>query len=285
MVRPVNKTYLLRLTSFAKGKAHGFGTTILILFSIFLLIMGKVNENSLSIFKSYFLDISSGILSLIGKPVNSLSDGFYKINDIVFLYSENQNLKQENESLNKWKDLALKLLIENEELKKLLNSANVDSQKFTTAKVISNSGGSYVKTITINIGSNDGVKVGNPVLNNWGMIGRVVDLGKNASRVLLTVDINSQIPVYFEKSLHRAILVGNNSNMLELKFLKKRVLLADKDRLMTSGEGGILPRGLPVGVFSKKLNQDRDKLIVIPSKNWDKLSLLKVILYDYDKNF
>ena len=285
MVRPVNKTYLLRLTSFAKGKAHGFGTTILILFSILLLIMGKVNENSLSIFKSYFLDISSGILSLIGKPVNSLSDGFYKINDIVFLYSENQNLKQENESLNKWKDLALKLLIENEELKKLLNSANVDSQKFTTAKVISNSGGSYVKTITINIGSNDGVKVGNPVLNNWGMIGRVVDLGKNASRVLLTVDINSQIPVYFEKSLHRAILVGNNSNMLELKFLKKRVLLADKDRLMTSGEGGILPRGLPVGVFSKELNQNRDKLIVIPSKNWDKLSLLKVILYDYDKNF
>ena len=285
MVRPVNKTYLLRLTSFAKGKAHGFGTTILILFSILLLIMGKVNENSLSIFKSYFLDISSGILSLIGKPVNSVSDGFYKINDIVFLYSENQNLKQENESLNKWKDLALRLLIENEELKKLLNSANVDSQKFTTAKVISNSGGSYVKTITINIGSNDGVKVGNPVLNNWGMIGRVVDLGKNASRVLLTVDINSQIPVYFEKSLHRAILVGNNSNMLELKFLKKRVLLADKDRLMTSGEGGILPRGLPVGVFSKELNQNRDKLIVIPSKNWDKLSLLKVILYDYDKNF
>ena len=285
MVRPVNKTYLLRLTSFAKGKAHGFGTTILILFSILLLIMGKVNENSLSIFKSYFLDISSGILSLIGKPVNSVSDGFYKINDIVFLYSENQNLKQENESLNKWKDLALKLLIENEELKKLLNSANVDSQKFTTAKVISNSGGSYVKTITINIGSNDGVKVGNPVLNNWGMIGRVVDLGKNASRVLLTVDINSQIPVYFEKSLHRAILVGNNSNMLELKFLKKRVLLADKDRLMTSGEGGVLPRGLPVGVFSKELNQDRNKLIVIPSKNWDKLSLLKVILYDYDKNF
>ena len=285
MVRPVNKTYLLRLTSFAKGKAHGFGTTILILFSILLLIMGKVNENSLSMFKSYFLDISSRILSLIGKPVNSVSDGFYKINDIVFLYSENQNLKQENESLNKWKDLALKLLIENEELKKLLNSAKVDSQKFKTAKVISNSGGSYVKTITINIGSNDGVKVGNPVLNNWGMIGRVVDLGKNASRVLLTVDINSQIPVYFEKSLHRAILVGNNSNMLELKFLKKRVLLIDKERLMTSGEGGVLPRGLPVGVYSKKLNQDREKLIVIPSKNWDKLSLLKVILYDYDKNF
>ena len=53
---------------------------------------------------------------------------------------------------------------------------------------------------------------------------------------------------------------------------------------MTSGEGGVLPRG-SCRCFFKKLNQDRDKLIVIPSKNWDKLSLLKVILYDYDKNF
>ena len=54
------------------------------------------------------------------------------------------------------------------------------------------------------------------------MIGRIVEIGRNASRVLLTTDINSQIPVYFENSLHRAILVGKNSDLLELKFLKKR---------------------------------------------------------------
>ena len=49
------------------------------------------------------------------------------------------------------------------------------------------------------MGLNDGVKVGNPVLNNWGMIGRIVEIEGMASRVLLTTDINSQIPVYFEK--------------------------------------------------------------------------------------
>ena len=284
MERPANKTYLLKLSSYAKEKAHGFGTTILVIFSILLLIIGKVNESSLSIFKSYFLDISSGFLTLLGKPVNSLSEGFYKINELVFLYSENRSLKQENDSLNKWKDLGLKLLVENEELKRLLNAAKKDNQKFISARVISNSGGSYVKTITINVGSNDGVKVGNPVVNNWGMVGRVVDLGKNASRVLLTVDINSQIPVYFENSLHRAILVGNNSDLLELKFLKKRVFLMDKERLMTSGEGGILPRGIPVGIYSKDLNQKKNNKLVIPSKNWDKLNILRVILYDYEKS-
>ena len=83
-------------------------------------MIGKVNETSLGILKSYFLDATSGILTILGKPVHSVSEGFYKINDLVYLYSQNQDLKEENISLNKWKDLALKLLAENEELKKLL---------------------------------------------------------------------------------------------------------------------------------------------------------------------
>ena len=282
MPKSINKTYLVKLTTYAKEKAHGIGTTILIVFSVLLLLIGKVNETSLSIFKSYFLDITSGLLTILGKPVNSVSDGFYKINDLVYLYTENQDLREENKSLSKWKDLALKLLAENDELKKLLNSAIETNQKFVSSKVISNSGGSYVKTITVNVGTNDGVRVGNPVLNNWGMIGRIVEIGRNSSRVLLTTDINSQIPVYFENSLHKAILVGKNSDLLELKFLKKRVYLQDEERLMTSGEGGILPRGIPVGLYSREFNKNKEKLNILPAKNWDKLSFLNVILYDYN---
>ena len=281
MPRSINKTYLVKLTTYAKEKAHGIGTTILIVFSVLLLLIGKVNETSLSIFKSYFLDITSGLLTILGKPVNSVSDGFYKINDLVYLYTENQDLREENKSLSKWKDLALELLAENEELKKLLNSSKEQNQKFVSSKVISNSGGSYVKTITVDVGSNDGVRVGNPVLNNWGMIGRIVEIGRNSSRVLLTTDINSQIPVYFENSLHKAILVGKNSDLLELKFLKKRVYLQDEERLMTSGEGGILPRGIPVGLYSVELNKNIEKINVLPAKDWDKLSFLNVILYNY----
>ena len=114
------------------------------------------------------------------------------------------------------------------------------------------------------------------------MIGRIVDLGKNASRVLLTTDINSQIPVYFENSLHRAILVGKNSDLLELKFLKKRVFLEDEERLMTSGEGGVLPRGLPVGLYTSELNKNKEKLSILPAKDWDRLGTLNVLLYNYN---
>ena len=76
----------------------------------------------------------------------------------------------ENNELYKWKDLAQRLLIENDELKKLLNGVSNIPNNFVTAKVIANSSGSYIKTITINVGTKDGLSVGNAVVNNWGMI-------------------------------------------------------------------------------------------------------------------
>ena len=50
---------------------------------------------------------------------------------------------------------------------------------------------------------------------------------------------------------------------------------------MTSGEGGILPRGIPVGLYSVELNKNKEKINILPAKDWDKLSFLNVILYNY----
>ena len=59
--------------------------------------------------------------------------------------------------------------------------------------------------------------------------------------------------------------------------------MQDEERLMTSGEGGILPRGIPVGLYSSKLNKNKEKMNILPAKDWDKLSFLNVILYNYNE--
>lgn len=241
--------------------------------------MGKMNENNLRSVKIFFTDISSSVLSIIGVPVSTVTQAAGKINSIIFMYSENKNLQQENVELYKWKDLGHKLLAENQELRRLLNTSNTIAHNFITAKVISNSAGSYNKTITINVGKKHGISIGNAVANNFGMVGRVVEVGSKVSRVLLITDINSQIPVYFEKTRYNAILRGQNSDFLELKYLKPRVYLLDKDRLITSGDGGLLPRGLVVGEYIKNLNSELNKISILPTRNWDKLSNLQVILY------
>ena len=282
-IKSINKSSLLRLTSYAKATARGFSTSILICLSLLLLILGKIDEKSLNVIKSYFIDISSAVLSILGKPLDSISTGLVEINSFVNIYSLNKDLKIENQSLYKWKDLAQKLIVENETLKKQLNAVTKIPYPVKTAEVIANTAGSYVKTITINVGAKQGIKIGNPVINNWGMIGRVIQVGKNSSRVLLTVDINSQIPVYFEKTKHRAILVGKNSDLLELKFFNARANLINKDRLLTSGDGGLLPRGVSVGTYYEGINLNRETIKILPSRNWDKLTKISVIIFDKSK--
>ena len=282
-MKSINKSSLLRLTSYAKATARGFSTSILICLSLLLLILGKIDEKSLNVIKSYFIDISSAVFSILGKPLDSISTGLVEINSFVNIYSLNKDLKIENQSLYKWKDLAQKLIIENETLKKQLNAVTKIPYPVKTAEVIANTAGSYVKTITINVGAKQGIKIGNPVINNWGMIGRVIQVGKNSSRVLLTVDINSQIPVYFEKTKHRAILVGKNSDLLELKFFNARANLINKDRLLTSGDGGLLPRGVSVGTYYEGINLNRETIKILPSRNWDKLTKISVIIFDKSK--
>ena len=282
-IKSINKSSLLRLTSYAKATARGFSTSILICLSLLLLILGKIDEKSLNVIKSYFIDISSAVFSILGKPLDSISTGLVEINSFVNIYSLNKDLKIENQSLYKWKDLAQKLIIENETLKKQLNAVTKIPYPVKTAEVIANTAGSYVKTITINVGTKQGIKIGNPVINNWGMIGRVIQVGKNSSRVLLTVDINSQIPVYFEKTKHRAILVGKNSDLLELKFFNARANLINKDRLLTSGDGGLLPRGVSVGTYYEGINLNRETIKILPSRNWDKLTKISVIIFDKSK--
>ena len=98
--------------------------------------MGKMNENNLRSVKIFFTDISSSVLSIIGVPVSTVTQAAGKINSIIFMYSENKNLQQENVELYKWKDLGHKLLAENQELRRLLNTSNTIAHNFITAKVL-----------------------------------------------------------------------------------------------------------------------------------------------------
>jgi len=272
------------LRTYASVTAQKVSTILLITSAILLLLIGKINEGNLRTIKNHFTDLSSYILSIVGIPINSINKTTNQINSLISIYSDNKSLNLENKELYKWKDLGQRLLVENQELKKLLNAVKQVPYNFITAKVIANSSGSYIKTITLNVGAKNDVIIGSPVVNNWGMIGRVIEVGRNSSRVLLITDINSQIPIYFEKSKHKAIVIGKNSDLLEVKYLKPRVNLINNERIITSGEGGLLPRGLSLGLYLKTLNSENNKVKILPTRGWDHFDNLNVILFKNNKS-
>jgi rod shape-determining protein MreC len=128
-----------------------------------------------------------------------------------------------------------------------LNVIPEPDQSYITTRIIADSGSSFVKTVLIEAGQDNAVEEGQAVLGSQGMIGRVIEVGKRASRVLLLSDINSHVPVTIEGANQRAILAGTNDSQLMLIHLPPDVLIEKGARIITSGNGGMFPNGLPIG--------------------------------------
>ncbi len=98
------------------------------------------------------------------------------------------------------------------------------------------------------------MEIGNPVMSDRGLIGRVVGLTRGASRILLLTDVASRTPVLVDRTDARAILAGDSSSAPKLEYLRGQAPVKDGDRVLTSGDGGMFPRGLPVGTVVKGLD-------------------------------
>jgi rod shape-determining protein MreC len=92
---------------------------------------------------------------------------------------------------------------------------------------------------------------GNPVLNEHGLVGRVVAVAPQVSRIMLLTDIESRVPVLIARTNGRAILTGDGGPDPGLDYLRTHDPVRPGDRILTSGDGGVIPRGLPVGVAVK----------------------------------
>lgn len=116
-----------------------------------------------------------------------------------------------------------------------------------TARLIGEAAGPFSAARIANAGADVGVKTGYAAINEYGLVGWVAAVGKRSSRVLLLTDPNSRIPVMGETSRVRAIMVGDRSEQPEMLYMSDATRLRPGERIMTSGDGGLFPRGVLVG--------------------------------------
>ena len=157
-------------------------------------------------------------------------------------------------------------------------SANPKADAARTASLIpdgrTDAGGAFVRTVLLNAGTDDGVAVGQAAVNAEGLVGRVVEVGRRSARILLLTDLNSRVPVVVERSRVPAILAGDNSDHPRLSFTPVNAVFEPGDRIVTSGHGGMLPPGLPIGeVISTVGGVAR----VRPYVDWTALEYLRVL--------
>jgi rod shape-determining protein MreC len=147
---------------------------------------------------------------------------------------------------------------------------------YVSARVIGDQVGAFVREVLIAAGARDGLLKGQAAMTGDGLAGRIAEVGQRSARVLLLTDINSRLPVLLERTRDRAILAGDNSNRPQLLYLKPRTELRVGDRVVTSGDGGVFPAGLPVGVVE---SIEDGVVSVAPFVDWDRMEYLRVVDY------
>ena len=254
---------------------HGF----LIVLSFSLMFLGKADLTALRNFRMGGSEFLAPIVDFVSAPIRGIETMIEGVRTVASLRAENVRLQGKNDLLKRWRRRAEILESENRQLRSVTGAAFVENRIPITARAVTAPGGGFAHTVLISIGSDKGIVRGNPVVTADGLVGIIIDVGRTHARVLMISDINARIPVILASSSWPGLTVGQNGPFLELQFLPGEAKPKIGELVLTSGHGGILPNGLPVGRVEKI---DGDKIRVSPAVDFRHLSYVSVLVGGLD---
>jgi len=214
---------------------------------ILLMVLTSIGFHVFSSVRSSVSDRFAPALSVFVVPVQDFFDSINNRIEYMGLREENESLREDNQRLQKWYQAAMVLEAENQALRDLLSLGEVPNTESISARVTQDTENSFYKTLLVLSGSEQGIKAGDAVVSGFGLIGRVIEVGRRSSRVLLLSDINSRVPVQIKNTGEYAILKGSNDEDPVLTFLSDSAVLEPGSMLITSGHGDFFPVGIPIG--------------------------------------
>ena len=253
-----------------------FSLIILVVLSIALLVVEKIETKPLNYFRSVIKDgIYRGSL-IVSSPAKGINFVLDEVREHFNIYNEYKELKEENIELKSRISNSNFLELENTQLRKLIEEDVESPGSFVSARVMLDKKSPYLKSFILNSGSNKGIKNGMAVLHKKNFVGRIVDVNFFSSRVLLVSDLNSKIPVVIEPSGYHAILSGHNDEFPTLEFLPENHSVQFKDIVYTSGKEGIFLPGLPIG----EARIESGKIVVSLFSDLSQITFVNIMLGD-----
>ena len=249
-------------------------TFISLIFVLMLIFSSYLYPTISHTVKMKILDYSGNIINSIYSPINTVNNSLSNISNIINTYNINNELIKENENLKIIENQIIVLQSENEELKKLLSISNDIKYKFITAKIISKSNLSFIRSSILMSGKKDNILLSSPVIYNNTLLGYINEVGFNSSRVLSLTDINVKAPAVILGKDVKVILAGNNSKYLDILNYLDISSLKSGDKVFTSGDGNMYPAGLYIGKVKIKLN---GSFVVEPAENLNNLNYVQII--------
>jgi len=254
--------------------AKKFALVLLFLSAFALMLVNKTDTAIIEKTSSWATDVISPIVDILVVPARSIAGVYDYLKELKQIHTENDSLRKENAYLLQIKDKALALEVENKILAGMLNYIVPPEAKFVTARVVAEEGDAFSHSIVAYTGDNSNIRKGQVVLSDRGVVGRIEQVGRFYSKIILITDINSKIPVMVERTRVRGILTGNNTPTPKMDFIPLEAELTVGDRVVTSGVAGVFPVGLPIGKIS---SIEKNNVKITTFTNLERLEYVRIV--------
>ena len=264
----------IRSAFLKRSTQQKFSLLTLLLVSAFIIILSSLDFKVIRYLKIGINEVVYRSSFIVSIPENFIKKTFIGISDYSSFYNDYRSNREELNDL-KSKEISNEIVkFENKELKELINDYVSSSDKIL-AKIIVDHQSPYLRSIIINKGSKDNIKIGTNIYDQSYLVGRVIEVNYKTSRVLLLSDLNSNVPVTVVPQNIQAILNGNGDKNGQIKYIKSSLSdeLSEESIIYTSGTGAIFKSGVPVG----KLRIIKDKTIKLNVEFYSDFSQLKYV--------
>jgi len=255
-----------------------------LLTAILILIISMAGRKEFTAPHKFGLEVIGPFQTAISNVSNYVSGFWGKYIALLDVRNENEQLRQE---LQKYKIANIEYreaLATNVRLQKLLELKESLPPPTLTAEIIGKDPSLWFRTLTINRGSSDGVQKGMPVVTVEGVVGQVLTSSPNYSKVLLATDPNSAIDVITQNTRVQGIIKGLGREAFALHYVLKSAEVEKDDYVLTSGLGGVFPKGLMVGTVSDIQKSRRgmfQNIEIEPAVDFTQLEYLIIIMKKY----
>lgn len=262
----------LRSAFFKKKDKQKFSLISLIVLSIVIIVLSNFNFKPIQLVKLGINEViyrSSYISSI---PENKIKEVTSKFKLHLELYENHQSKLIQIENSDEIKVLNNILIAENKRLRELIDESINSEEIF--ARVIIDRESPYLKSIVLNRGSKDNVKIGMAIMDRNYLVGQIIEVNYSNSRALLLSDLNSKIPVIIQPPFLQAVASGTGKNYGIIEYTKdeyKENQIEKEAVVYTSGLGGIFKPGIPVG----KITNNSEQLTFF--SDFGQLSFVKIV--------
>jgi rod shape-determining protein MreC len=254
---------------------------VFLFLALFLLSSSLAKRHSWNPVEQFIVEVTAPFQRALLGTLRVIQGTWLKYFDLVDARSENLRLRREIDALRMENDRNRERMATHEQLRKLVEFRNTLDVPTVAAQVIGRDPTGWFEAVIIDKGSRSGLKMSMPVVNAAGVVGQLVSVSPNYAKVLLLVDQNSAVDCLVQRSREKGIVKGLSPGKCKMDYVLKSGDVAPGDRIVTSGLGGVFPKGFPVGeVLEVKDNPGEffKEIQVKPMVDFARLEELLVLL-------